>query len=290
MGSYSEQMLTSRSDARIFTRHWLPDAPPRGAVVIAHGIFEHSGRYLDIATHLMQQGYAVWAFDHYGHGQSDGPRGYIEYDNQYVDDLDQIVCLAMEELGDKPVLLGHSMGGTIAALYAVRRCERVRGVILSAPALRVYASPIKVWLGRLACKFAPQATMPSGLDNVPATHDPQWEDWKRNDPLKHNRLTLRVARFIVDAGAEARAKASALTVPVLVLLAGQDAYVDNRGAREFFERLPSAARELHEYPDFYHEVLKERGCEVVWQTMDEWLARVTQRDGGNMRPTAAQQG
>ncbi len=278
MGSYSEQALRSRINARIFTRHWQPDVPARGTVVLVHGLFEHSGRYLDVATHLMQEGYVVWAFDHYGHGQSDGPRGYIEYDDQYVDDLDQIIALATEELGAKPALLGHSMGGAIASLYAVRHCERICGLALSAPALRTYASPMKVLMGRLACRFAPKATLPSGLDGLPATHNPEWEEWKRNDPLKHNRLTLRLARFIVDAGAEARAKAGKVSVPVLILLAGQDAYVDNRGAREFFERLPAHCRELHEYPNFFHELLKEQGCEGVWETLDGWLRRVFQRE------------
>ena len=53
-------------------------ANPRGAVVLAHGVSEHSGRYDYVAKRLLDAGYNVYRVDHRGHGKSAGgsvPRG-----------------------------------------------------------------------------------------------------------------------------------------------------------------------------------------------------------------------
>jgi alpha-beta hydrolase superfamily lysophospholipase len=255
----------------IFVRRWQPAGEARGAVVIAHGLFEHSGRYLHVAGRLVNKGYQVWALDHYGHGRSAGPRGALRHDDQYLDDLGLIIAQATQADGQKPALLGHSMGGAIAARYAVRHPQALAGLVLSAPALGVHASPPVVFFGRLASHLFPSATMPSGLRG-PATHNPAWEAWKQVDPLQHNRLTLRLARFIVEAGAEARAKAGNLCIPVLLLLAGEDTYVDNRGAHDFFARLPAGVGALREYAGFYHELFNEVERDRPLADLEAWLA------------------
>jgi len=220
-----EMEQPSSTGEHMFIRHWRPAGETRGAAVLAHGIFEHSGRYHHVAERFTRRGYQVWAPDHYGHGRSAGGRGQLRHGNHFVDDLKIVIALATSATGHKPILLGHSMGGAIAALYAVRHQETLRALVLSAPALRVHASPLLIAVGRIASNLAPDATMPSGL-NQPATHNAAWEAWKAQDELRHNRLTLRTARFIVDAGAQAQAGAGALHIPVLLMLAGKDTYVD----------------------------------------------------------------
>jgi len=265
-----EGTLPSSTGEPIFVRRWQPADEQRGAVVIAHGIFEHSGRYLHLAGWLVDKGYQVWALDHYGHGRSAGPRGALQRDDQYLDDLDLLITRATQATGQEPALLGHSMGGAIAARYAVRRSQSLAGLALSAPALGVRAALPVVLLGRLASYLIPAATIPSGLSR-PATHNPAWEAWKESDPLKHSRLTLRLARFIVDAGAEARARAGSLRVPVLLMLAGEETYVDNRAARAFFSRLPEGAKTLREYPGFYHELFNEVDRHRPLADLEAWL-------------------
>ena len=50
---------------------------PRGAVVIAHGLNEHQGRYDEFAAYLFSQGFSIYRFDHRGHGLSEGPRAFF---------------------------------------------------------------------------------------------------------------------------------------------------------------------------------------------------------------------
>ena len=51
---------------------WIPDKKPVGTVIIAHGMAEHSKRYDDFASFLNENGFAVFANDHRGHGRTAG--------------------------------------------------------------------------------------------------------------------------------------------------------------------------------------------------------------------------
>src|SRR5437763_8578589 len=58
----------------LFYRTWQPATDARAAVLITHGLGDHSGRYTDLAESLVAEGNAVYALDQRGHGRSAGPR------------------------------------------------------------------------------------------------------------------------------------------------------------------------------------------------------------------------
>ena len=49
-------------------RRWQPDGQPVAAVLLVHGLGEHSGRYQHVADALVQKGFFVIAPDPIGHG------------------------------------------------------------------------------------------------------------------------------------------------------------------------------------------------------------------------------
>ncbi len=67
---------------------WGPEGPARAAVVLVHGLIEHSGRHARTALELVRQGFAVHAMDLRGHGRSEGRRGDVRSFDQYLLDLD----------------------------------------------------------------------------------------------------------------------------------------------------------------------------------------------------------
>ena len=70
-----EFTLASTDGVDVFSRRWLPAGTPRAAIVIVHGAAEHSGRYARVADVLQGEGYAVYALDLRGHGQTAGSTG-----------------------------------------------------------------------------------------------------------------------------------------------------------------------------------------------------------------------
>ena len=103
------------TDIHVFK--WLPESTVRGAVQIAHGLAEHAGRYARLAEELTKAGFAVYADDHRGHGQTAKREQdvgiFTEHDGwaRVLGDLHQLNGIVRKEQPGVPVIvMGHSMG------------------------------------------------------------------------------------------------------------------------------------------------------------------------------------
>ena len=125
--------LKTNDGLSLLTRLWRPDNNARGTIVIAHGYGEHSGRYRHVAEYFVQQGYAVYALDHRGHGQSRGDLlGYFERFEMMADDLRRFIeWVRTEDKAGPLFLLGHSMGGLVALYYTISNQAMLKGLVLS---------------------------------------------------------------------------------------------------------------------------------------------------------------
>src|SRR3954468_815969 len=120
---------------RIAVHRWEIDSP-RYVVLLSHGYGEHARRYDHVAERLNADGAAVYAPDHHGHGRSDGERALAEDLEGAATDLHLVAERAGEEHpGLATVLVGHSMGGLIAARYGQRYTGELRALVLSGPAV-----------------------------------------------------------------------------------------------------------------------------------------------------------
>ena len=244
----------------------------RGSLLIVHGLGEHSGRYGRLGADLAALGYAVRSYDLRGHGASPGPRGGVATDGEPLEDLREAFAAPAGER--PPFLLGHSMGGAIAARAVTDGLVAPRGLILSSPALRLLMTRAQLGLLAAALRVAPDRAVPNRLPLARLSHDPAVVAAYRADPAVHDRITPQLTRFLIDAGAAARRDAARCRVPTLLLVAGQDGLVDARGAREFAAALAPGVGTLRVYDDLYHELFNERepGRGRVLADLAQWLA------------------
>jgi alpha-beta hydrolase superfamily lysophospholipase len=113
---------------------WLPDNP-KAVVQIAHGMGEHARRYDWVAQQLNDKGYAVYANDQRGHGETSGPvLGYMGADgwNRSLADMYELGQFARgKHEGLKLILLGHSMGSMLSQQYITRYGCSIDALVLS---------------------------------------------------------------------------------------------------------------------------------------------------------------
>ncbi len=245
---------------KIFFRTYAP-AAVRAGIVIAHGIGEHSGRYAGLAATLRDEGFALFASDHQGHGQSEGRRGHIRHFHVYLQDIHTMVQKARRELsGGQPLfMMGHSLGGLIAIRYIQTHPASIDGAIVSSPAL---GPGHKVaWSKRLFANLFsiiwPRLTLANGLHTDKLSHDSGIVNAYRSDPLVHDQISVRCYTEVIQAMTNAFSQADKLQIPLLMQVAGADRFVDPNAARRFFETCSAPAKDFKFYPDCYHEIYNE---------------------------------
>ncbi|QEZ48262.1 alpha/beta hydrolase [Cupriavidus oxalaticus] len=281
-----------RDGTELLLRTWLPDpgrfAEPLGSVLLVHGLAEHAGRYQHVADLLCGSGLRVRAFDLRGHGASGGARMVADHPDIYLEDLAEIYDAALHGWNELPILLGHSMGGLIAARFATARVRPVRALVLSSPALALRLAQPMLALHRVLLTLAPRLRVPNPIDARHLSHDPAVVAAYRADPLVQTTITASVLESFIRGMAQAQADAARLEAPMLMLVGGADRVVDPAGSRSFFDNAPADLRDEVWYPHGYHEIFNEaqplRG--EVFAALSDWLQRHLQPSATARPPPA----
>jgi alpha-beta hydrolase superfamily lysophospholipase len=283
-------MRTLRTDDGL-PLHWRQwsrtgPGPVRGTVLIVHGLGEHIGRYERVAARLNDWGWHVVGHDQRGHGASGGARGDVSGAERLLQDLALVIdaLRADPQLNTGPLLmLGHSMGGLVAARFvAGGLCASSGGVlpawfrpvdalVLSSPALDPGMSGLQKVLLAVSLPLLPHLAVGNGLSPAWISRDPAVVAAYKSDPLVHNRITPTLASMIADGGEEVLDHAPQWVVPTLLMWAGSDRCVDPAGSEAFAAEAPPAVLQAQCFEPLYHEIFNEPEREQVFARLKMWL-------------------
>ncbi|MCI4321220.1 MAG: lysophospholipase [Thermoplasmata archaeon] len=255
-------------------RLWVPPGDVQRSFVLVHGLKDHGGRYGELAEVLTTGGTAVAAFDLRGHGRSDGPRAFVRRFSDYGSDLGAEIEAVRLRFPDRPVFLfGHSLGGAVAARYALDRSGELAGLVLSAPALREPATTPKAAavIVRFLSAIAPRARVfrpeIAGFSRIPAVLEAM-----ANDPLIDQRpVPARTAAELLRTMPTILADAARLSSPLLVLHGTGDRITDPSGSASFVGLVGSAHRRLVTVPGAFHDLLHEPEAGQLRATIANWI-------------------
>ncbi|HYN88470.1 MAG TPA: alpha/beta hydrolase [Ardenticatenaceae bacterium] len=259
--------------------HWPAAEAPRAILVVLHGIAVHARLYTELAETATERGYAVFALDHRGHGESEGERVQVGRFSDFVDDVHVLVQAARTTYPNLPVfLLGQSMGSLIALQYALRHQDELAGLIVAGVALQIgeHVSPWLKRVGRLIVAVAPSLRVvgvgPSQEPGALLSHDEEVTRRLVADPLCYQgKIKARIAYELGQAAAQARARVAELTLPLLILHGEEDRLANPEGARLLYAQAGSADKTLKLWPGFWHEPLLETGRAEVVALLLSWL-------------------
>jgi alpha-beta hydrolase superfamily lysophospholipase len=264
---FDDHFFLNKDGLAIFYRRWLPSVGHgplvKGVVVVSHGLGEHSGRYHRLASLLAGKGYAVYALDHQGHGQSEGTRVHVKWFGDYVADVHQLTELAKSKHAgvDKVFLLGHSMGALIAIHSAHDAPRLYNGVVLSAPPIsRSALPPGAAAVLPTVASLLPKAPGP-GLDLSSLCRDKSVVDRYHNDPLNNmGPLTVRLLSEVIGAMAKVDTIKGKFATPFLLMHGTDDLMCLHEGSVDFHKSSPSQDKKFVSYKDAYHELFNEPGA------------------------------
>lgn len=266
--------LEAGDGVRLHYRQWVGDEP-RAALLVVHGLFEHSRRYEELGRAMAAAGIATFALDHRGHGASGGRRGHVRRFPRFLDDVERFRREVRTTLVDGlPVfLLAHSMGGLIGLRYLETYDPPLAGAVITSPWLGT-AVAVPGWQRLLAAvldRVLPVLPFPSGIEPDVLSHDPERVKDYRDDPLIYSTLTPRLWREVGKAGPLVFRDADRIEVPLLMLLAGDDRVVDTARSVALGRALKGPDVTVRVLDGYYHEVLQETDRTAVMADIREWI-------------------
>jgi len=272
--------LTTADGLALHLRHWPFPTRARGTVLIVHGLGEHVARYGHVAARLNDWGWNVVGYDQRGHGHSGGAKGALNSPDDLLRDLAQVIDATRAEHDGILVLLGHSMGGLIAARFVAEGLadapadwhRPVDALVLSSPALDPGMNAAQKLLLSMLAPLAPSLAVNNGLKTHWISRDSGVVKAYEDDPLVHDRVTPRLVRFIADSGELACRQAPRWTTPTLLLYAGSDRCVSPAGSARFAAAAPKEIVNVREFGPLYHEIFNEPEQNDVFAALGAWLA------------------
>jgi len=269
---HGDTMVAGARGMSLYTQWWRPCGAARGAVIVVHGLKDHSARYGAFAERLVASGFAVYAFDLRGHARSAGARGWVESFDEYLRDLDAIVNRAVRRERTAPVFLfGQGMGGTIAARWAIDRAAPLAGLVLSGASLQAQEAPPEAHATRLLAVLAPRARILQ-IDLRRASRDRGTvEDSLRDALVQQAPAPARTARELLDAMARVDARAAQLKVSLLAMHGSADVLEDPEGSRRIVARAGSRDKQVYVYDGLAHDLLHEPERARVTSDVAAWL-------------------
>jgi len=279
--TYSTSSIATRDGIDLYLHRWeaAPSfAKPLARIALVHGLAEHARRYEALALRLNAAGIELIAMDLRGHGKSPGERVWINSFDEYLLDTDALLTAAKTTApSDVPLLLmGHSMGGAIAALYAAERLadsgSKLAGLILSSAALKMPASAPrwKLAMGGTISRFMPRFPAMT-IDPAALSRANGVVEANRRDPLVHHQaIPARTVAQIAEAMARIEAKRASIKLPLFVFHGTQDALTNPDGSREFEAHAGSTDKTLLMLEGSYHETLNDLDRDRVIKALIDW--------------------
>jgi alpha-beta hydrolase superfamily lysophospholipase len=279
--------VTTDDGLALVTQEWpVRGDAARGLVVLVHGLGEHCRRYDHVARRLNAAGFDVVGYDHRGHGQSPGPRGGMPADDSLCADLGRVLRAARTAYPGPAILLGHSLGGLIAARYVAEGLAQkpagwwqpVDALVLSSPALDPGTNALQKLLLATVAPMLPNLAVNNGLKRDWISRQEAVVKAYADDPLVHDRITGRLGLFVATQGPAVIAAAPRWKTPTLLMWAGADRCVAPAGSAAFAQAAPKAVVTTREWPGLFHEIFNEPEQDAVLGAMVDWLAaRVRER-------------
>lgn len=307
--------LQERGGTQVVVYGWRPDVSDerlRGLVQIAHGMAETAARYERLAQALTDAGFAVYANDHLGHGQTAGcvdNLGVLGEDgfHRMADTLAQLTDQLKERYPGLPVyLLGHSMGSFLVQHYMYRYPGKASGIVLSGTngpqgtllRLGYRVAQLEVWRRGSEHRSLLLNALTFGGYNRAFKPVRTPFDWLSRDEAE-------VDRYIADAYCGAvfsagffrdffaglleihrpdRVAGIPKQTPVFILSGAKDPVGEQgKGIRRLvglYQRLGLEHVSWKLYPEGRHEMLNETNRDEVMRDIVDWLERQLKADGG----------
>jgi alpha-beta hydrolase superfamily lysophospholipase len=182
---------------------------------------------------------------------------------------------ARENPGRKIFLAGESMGGLISFILCARYPGLFAGLILLSPAFEVKEKPtfIKAAGMVFTALFLPGGEIKLPFDSSMCTRDEAYVNALDTHPSEYRRVQPGVIFDMFAAQLKAAFIKDRVSIPLLVLTAGEDKLVNSSATAKLFAALKAQDKQLIDFPEMYHSLSVDKGRENVFTEILKWAEK-----------------
>ncbi len=273
-----EDYMNTFDNLKLFYRAFLCRKPSKKAVIIFHRGHEHSGRLLELIEKLNLNDINIFAWDARGNGKSEGPRDYAVDFSVYIKDCHTFVKYISEKYNipvENMIVIANSVGGVIASTWVHDYAPPIKALILSAPAFRIKLYiPFAYPLLRFGLKIGLAKYVNSYVKSLVLTHDKYEQNKFNKDPMITHSIATNILLDVYDTSKRIIKDAGAITIPVLLLMAGSDWVVRKNPQRKFFKGISSPDKELVFYKKFFHSIYHEKQRNLPIEKTRDFILKI----------------
>jgi alpha-beta hydrolase superfamily lysophospholipase len=270
MSSSIQKFRTDRGD-EFFCRLWS-GAHQEKALVYLHGIESHAEWFADCAEKIESMGVSVYAPDRRGSGLNGQSRGDCTRFLGLVDDVVELARI-IESSHRELHIAGLSWGCKLAVAIDMHYPGLFSSMTLISPGI---FSRVMPGLGQRLHIAFDAMFRPTMLHTIPIEDEMFTSDSERlkyiaTDPLRLRRVTARFYFQNVLLERFLKNRKYQWSAPTQMLLAENDAIVDNRRTTETFESLEIEKKMLRTYAGCRHSLQFEEPEDVA-QDIVSWIS------------------
>lgn len=230
-----------------------------GPIIMVHGAGGSSATWYMQIKHLSDRLHMI-GIDLNGHGKTPD-REEEDTVNSYLNDIDEIISQF-----EKPVLCGHSMGGALTQLYALKNSDDLRGIVLVGTGSRLRVNPMI--FDMLLNDFEGYV---SAVGEI-MFHGDADDDLREASRVEVRKCSPTITHRDYELCDEfdIMGRVADIKLPALIIVGDSDALTPVKYSQFMADRIDAA--EMHVIPKAGHSVMLEQ-----WESFNEILANWFQK-------------
>lgn len=241
---------------------------PKATILILHGLAEHYRRYDYITSKFVANNFNIYRYDHRGHGDSDGKRGYVDDVHTFAKDLKIVIDLIKEENPSLPLfILGQGMGGHIMSILGGQYDNLVNGMIFCSPLVCDYGNYTNCNSNEYDSDF--DFVSVGSIHNL--SHDYDFVQSYDEDELVLKQVTVGLYHALKKSCSHILEYLYKFKYPCLIFHGSMDAITDCEDSRFLFNNIISTDKEIRILNGLYHKLLDELIKDDIIAEISKWI-------------------
>ena len=133
--------------------------------------------------------------------------------------------------------------------------------------------PVKDFASRILKRIAPAFTLFNEINYADLSRDPEMVAVYPKDPLRHDKISPSLYLGMIESMAYVKTKGDAITLPLIVQVAGHDRIASRHETEALFPSIGSKDKKLLVYENSYHEIYNDLDREKVFSDLDAYLKK-----------------